>query len=121
MQHFGGIMHLTNKPALPSADSADARRFTGLYRRQSASSAVKTPIVCQRHNPAFSKKPLAAGTEWATFLLPLRTGAPFFLLKDGLTGRRQKQTVCTPARFLLAHGPFPANSNFPIFRAPDQV
>ena len=38
--------------------------------------------------------------SWARLELPMRTGAPFFLLKDGPTGRRQK-TVCTPARFLL--------------------
>jgi len=35
------------------------------------------------------------------FIGPMRTGAPFFLLKDGLTGRQQNQTVCMPARFLF--------------------
>src|ERR1017187_9236188 len=58
------------------------------------------------------QKPLTAGTEWATFLMPLRTGAPFFLLKDGLTGRRQK-LLCARRPVLSARQIFlPATWHF---------
>jgi hypothetical protein len=47
-------------------------------------------------------KPLADGTGWATFLLPLRTGAPFFLLKDELRRIRKSYCVPDPPIFLFA-------------------
>ena len=37
------------------------------------------------------QKPLAGDTRWDRFKQPMRTGAPFFLLKDGVTGRRQNK------------------------------
>jgi hypothetical protein len=52
------------------------------------------------------QKRLAAGTEWATFSVPLRTGAPFFLLKDGLTGRRQKPNCVHAGPFSFGRSSF---------------
>ena len=62
-------------------------------------------MVDHRHHPGIFpgifQKPLAAGTEWATFSLPLRTGAPFFLFERRFDGPVTVTTVCTPARFLF--------------------
>jgi hypothetical protein len=55
------------------------------------------------------QKPLAGKAGWVRFLMPLRTGAPFFLLKDG-PRVGDSSTVCTPARFLLE-----ASSRLKIF------
>jgi hypothetical protein len=48
------------------------------------------------------QKPLAGGMKWATFRKPLRTGAPFFLLKDGFNGPMTEIKLCaTSARFFI--------------------
>jgi len=46
-------------------------------------------IAVYRELKKIFQKRLAAGMAWATLKLPLRTGAPFFLLKDGSAGRRR--------------------------------
>jgi hypothetical protein len=56
--------------------------------------------VCRRWKKFF-QKPLAGGMGWATFLPPLRTGAPFFLSKDELRRIRESYRVPDPPIFLF--------------------